>query len=588
MDSNTEMILKIITGVALFLFGMSSMSDGLKKVAGNQMELILYKLTNSPLKGFLLGTAVTCVIQSSSAATVMVVGFVNSGMMKVSQAIAVILGANIGTSITGWIVCMSYIEGAGWASYFSSTMITAVMALAGVLLTMFGKKDTLKHTGNILLGFAVLMTGMSMMSGAVAPLKTNPVFIDTMKNLTNPVLSLLFGILFAGILQSSSAAVGVIQALSTTGALTFASVYPLVMGIGVGASFPVLLSAIGANKNGKRTSITYLLISIICLILGCIVFYPLAALGLVPFAGMVMDPFSTALTNTGFRAIFNTLLLPCVPLIKKLAYLFIPSDPAEEEDLGDFDKLDDRLLTNPSVAYSQAMDVMDGMAKKARKNVLRAIRLLENYTPEGYQKVADLESTLNKYEDKLGKYLVKLTGSGITVEQGQNISKSLQSIADFEAIGDYALAIADQAKAIHQKKQKFSLEAMDELTVIAAAVEEATEHTVKGFIENDSKAAAKVFPLRELISLSSNDVKKRHIKRLSEGKCSMEMGFVQSEILSDMTRIVEHDANISLDVIKLANKDFNVHRFLRKYTEESRGDYSDLLKDYEVKYSIDS
>ncbi len=586
MDSNTEMVLHILCGVALFLFGMSSMSDGLKKVAGNKMELILYKLTNSPIKGFLLGTAVTCVIQSSSAATVMVVGFVNSGMMKVSQAIGVILGANIGTSITGWIVCMSYIEGAGWASYFSSTTITAVMAVIGVLLTMFAKKDALKHTGNILLGFAVLMTGMSMMSGAVAPLKTNPVFIDTMKNLTNPLLSALFGILFAGILQSSSAAVGVLQALSTTGALTFASVYPLIMGIGVGASFPVILSAIGANRNGKRTATIYLLVSIICLILGSAVFYPLAAMNLVPFAGMVMDPFSTALTNTMFRLIFNTLLLPCIPLIKKLSYLIIPSDAAELEDLGDFDKLDPRLLSNPAVAYAQAMDVMDGMARKAKKNVLRAIRLLENYTPEGYKKVAELESTLNKYEDKLGKYLVRLSSSGISMEQSRNISKSLQSIADFEAIGDYALSIADQAKSINQKKQSFSLAAVDELTVIAAAVEEATDLSVKAFIHNDASDAKKVFPLRELISLSSNDIKKRHIQRLKEGKCSMEMGFVQADILANMTRIVDHCANIALDVVKLSNQDFNVHRFLRKYTEENRSEYSDILRDYEIKYSI--
>lgn len=506
--------------------------------------------------------------------------------MKVSQAIGVILGANIGTSITGWIVCMSYIEGAGWASYFSSTTITAVMAIIGVLLTMFGKKDTFKHTGNILLGFAVLMTGMSMMSGAVAPLKSDPIFIDTMKNLTNPFLSMLFGILFAGILQSSSAAIGVLQALSTTGALSFASVYPLVMGIGVGASFPVLLSAIGANKNGKRTSFIYLLISIICLLLGCLVFYPLAAAGLIPFAGMTMDPFSTALTNTGFRLVFNTLLLPFIPLIKKLAYIIIPSDAAELEDTGDFEKLEARLLNNPDIAYATSMEVMDGMAKKAKKNVLRAIRLLEEYSPEGYKKVAELESTLNKYEDKLGKYLVRLSSSEISMEQSRNISKSLQSIADFEAMGDYALQIADVAKSMNEKKQTFSLAAIDELTVIAAAMEEATELAVKAFLNNDAADAKRVFPLRELISLSSNDIKKRHIKRLKEGKCSMEMGFVQADILADMTRIVDHCANISLDIVKFSNQDFDVHRFLRKYTEENRSEYSDILRDYEVKYSI--
>lgn len=586
MNDTVSMILGLLTGVALFLFGMSSMSDGLKKVAGNKMEMILYRLTNSPLKGFLLGTAVTCVIQSSSAATVMVIGFVNSGMMKVTQAIGVILGANIGTSITGWIVCMSFLDGAGWAAYFSSTTITAVMAIAGMLLQMFSKKDTTKSFGNILLGFAVLMTGMSMMSGAVAPLKTDPTFINAMATLNNPMIALLFGILAAAVLQSSSAAVGVVQSLSVTGALTFQSTFPLVMGIGIGASCPVLLAAVGANKDGVRTSLVYLLTAVLSTLLASVVYYPLEAAGILNMASDVMNPFSIAATNTIFRALTMTAMLPFVKQIKKLVFLIVPADPADEEDLGDFDKLEGRLLANPDLAYQAAMDVMEGMGRKARKNVLRAVTLINDYTPEGYRKVSDLEQTLNKYEEKLGKYLVKLTATGVTYRESQNISKSLQAIADFEAIGDYALSIADITKSMKEKKQKFSMPALDELNVIAAAAEEAVTITVDNFMSSNVDEIKRVFALSQLVSLSASQIKKRHISRLKAGTCSMEAGFLQADIISDFQRIVDHCAAIALDVVKEAEKDFSVHRYLRAYTTEMRPDYQEMLRQYETKYSI--
>lgn len=586
MNSTVSMVLSLLTGVALFIFGMGSMSDGLKKVAGNKMEMILYRLTNSPWKGFLLGAAVTCVIQSSSATTVMVVGFVNSGMMKVTQAIGVILGANIGTSITGWIVCMSFLDGAGWASYFSSSTITAVMAVIGMCMHMFGKRDSIKAFGNILLGFAVLMTGMSMMSGSVAPLKENPQFISMMQTLSNPLISLLFGILAAGVLQSSSAAVGVVQSLSVTGALTFESSFPLIMGIGIGASFPVMLAAIGANKDGVRTALVYLLASIISAVLGCALFYPLEMTHVFSFNQMIMDPFSIAAVNTIFRAVTMTLMLPFTKAIKKLTFVLVPSKPEEEEDLDDFDKLESRLLANPDLAYSAAMDVMDGMGRKARKAVIRSVNLINDFSNEGYRKICDLEQSLNKYEEKLGKYLVKLTAAGVTYRESQNISKSLQAIADFEAIGDYSLTIADQTKAMKEKKEKFSLEALDELNVIAAAAEEAVTVTVNSFMNNDTTEIKRVFALSQLVSLSASQIKKRHLARLKAGTCSMELGFVQADIISCYQRIVDHCAAIALDIVKEAEKDFSIHRYLRQYTTEMQPDYAKMLQHYETKYSI--
>lgn len=586
MSETVTMVLSLLMGVSLFLFGMSSMSDGLKKVAGNKMEMILYRLTNTPWKGFLLGTAVTCVIQSSAATTVMVIGFVNSGMMKVAQAIGVILGAEIGTSITGWIVSMSFLDGAGWASYFSSTTISATMAIIGMILHMFAKKDSLKAFGNILLGFAVLMTGMSMMSGAVAPLKTNPFFIETMKTLNNPLISLGFGLLVAMVLQSSSAAVGVVQSLSVTGALTFQAAYPLVMGIAIGAYMPILLAAIGANKDGIRTSFVYLFVSVVGVIIGFFGYYTLEMLHVLNLSKMVMDPFTIAATNSIFRIVTMTMMLPFVSLIKKAIYAIIPSDPSEEEDLGDFDKLEGRLLNNPTLAYQAAMEVMDGMGKKARKNVIRSIRLLNDYSDHGYRKVKDLEKTLNKYEEKLGKYLVKLMATGVTYRESQNISKSLQAMADYEAIGDYSMAIADITRSMAEKKDKFSVEALDELNVIAAATEEAITLTVDSFFSNDDHEARRVFALQRLVSLSASQIKKRHIQRLNEGRCSMELGFVQADIISDLLRIVDHCAAIALDVIKESEKDFSVHRYLHEYSRHNQTEYEQMLHDYEVKYSI--
>ncbi len=589
MSANVLMILSLLSGVALFLYGMGVMGDGLKKVAGNQMELILYKLTNSPLKGFLLGTAVTAVIQSSSATTVMVVGFVNSGMMKVSQAVGVILGANIGTSITGWIVCLSYIDaGSGIASFLSSATITAVVAIIGILLHMFAKNDTLVHLGSIMMGFAVLMTGMSMMSGAVSPLRTNPVFIEIMSSLTNPIVGILFGILFAAVLQSVSASVGVLQALSTTGAITFMAAYPMILGMGVGASVPVLLASIGANKNGKRTAVLYLVVCFIGLILGAVLYYPFNGLLNFNFDATIMNPFSIATLNTLYRIIVMTLMLPLYKVIERILFICIPVSESETEDKAEFELLEERFLTNPDVAYEQSMIVMNGMAKNAKKNVIRSLDLIDNYSEEGYRKVLDLEQTLNKYEDKLGNYLMKISTEGVSDEQGRQINKALQAISDFEKIGDYSLNMADVARHMDRRKRKFSLSALDEVTVVSTAAAEIIEITVDGFINGDPKEIRRVFPLNEMITMDCNEIKKRHVLRLKSGECELEKGFELNDLLNDIQQIGNHCANLALDIIKENEADFNLHRFLTKYQKENKSEFMDVLQEYEVKYALQS
>ena len=584
---NVTMILSLLCGVALFLYGMSEMGDGLKKVAGNQLELILYHLTNSPWKGFLLGTAVTCVIQSSSATTVMVVGFVNSGMMKVSQAIGVILGANIGTAITGWVVCLSYIDaGNGIAALISSATIAAVAAIVGILLHIFAKRETLVHLGTILLGFAVLMTGMSMMSSAVTPLKTNPVFISMMTSLTNPILGILFGIAFAALLQSVSASVGVLQALSVTGAISFQAAFPMILGMGIGASTPILLAAIGANRNGHRTSLVYLLVCTIGMLLGCL-YYPVDAFMHFEMYTAIMNPFSIAALNTIYRMVVMTMMLPFVKGIEYLIYKIIPITDEEKESRANFDLLEERFLSNPDVAYEQSMIVMADMANDTRKNVNRSFSLMHHYDEHNYTRTVELESSLNKYEDKLGNYLVKLMSAGVNLEQSKMINKSLQAISDFEKISDYALDFAQVVRHLHNTKRTFSLQAMDEVTVIMEATKEIVTITVDGFLENDDESMKKVFPLRELITLDCNEAKKQHVLRIKSGECDQSKGYELYDLLNCMLRMSEHCASLALDVIKEAEQDFNVHRFLHKYIEQNKDGYRDMIHHYEEKYSFE-
>ena len=435
-------ILTLLSGVALFLFGMSLMGDGLKSVAGNKLELVLYKLTSTPIKGLLLGTAVTAIIQSSSATTVMVVGFVNSGMMKVSQAIGIIMGANIGTSVTGWILCLSYIEGSnGIAQLLSTATISAIVAIIGIIFKMFVKKTTYKNVGDIMLGFAILMVGMQTMSGAVSPLKENPHFVNLLTTFENPFMGIIVGILFTAVLQSASASVGILQALSVTGSISFAAALPITMGIGVGAACPVLLSSIGTNRNGKRTALIYLLNDLFGMVFWSIVFYSVNAVVHFSFMDMTMRPVTIALMNSVFRMATILVLVPFISKIEKLVFWLIKEDPEDMEEQADFDLLEERFLAYPALAITQSHTAMNGMAKKARKNLNRAFALLKDYSQDKYNKIQQKENLIDKYEDKLGTYLMQLTGHSMSPQQTQQVSKFLHTLSDFERLGDHAVKV---------------------------------------------------------------------------------------------------------------------------------------------------
>ena len=590
-EENEEMgitsILALLSGVALFLFGMSLMGDGLKKAAGEKLELILYKLTSTPIKGVLLGAAVTAVIQSSSATTVMVVGFVNSGMMKVAQAIGIIMGANIGTSITGWILCLSYIEGSnGIAQLLSTATISAVVSIIGILFKTISKKSTYKNVGDIMLGFAILMVGMQSMSGAVSPLKENEHFVNMLTMFSNPIMGILVGILFTAVLQSASASIGILQALSVTGAISFATAFPITMGIGVGAACPVLLSSIGTNKNGKRTALIYLMNDLFGMLFWSITFYLVHAIVHFEFMNMTMTPIAIATLNTVFRLATVVILFPFIKWIERLVFRIVKDSAEDREDQADFDLLEERFLNYPALAIGQSYTAASGMVKKARKNIQRAMGLFSNYDEERYNKVQEKENLIDKYEDKLGSYLMQLTGREMTENQSKQVSILLHTISDFERLGDHAVNLSRSANEMHEKKFNFSDEAVYELAVLSSAVKEILDLTVKSFSDDDIYTAIRVEPLRELINVRCNELKSRHITRLKNGKCDMKQGFAFNNILTDFERIGAHCSNVALALLEVEAEDFDTHEYQKSIREMNNELYTSLYEDYEEKYTI--
>ena len=580
-------ILSLLSGVALFLFGMSLMGDGLKRAAGEKLELILYKLTSSPIKGVLLGAAVTAIIQSSSATTVMVVGFVNSGMMKVAQAMGIIMGANIGTSITGWILCLSYIEGSeGIAQILSTATISALVAIIGILFKMIAKKATYRTVGDIMLGFSILMVGMQTMSGAVSPLRENPHFINMLTMFSNPIMGMLVGIAFTAIIQSASASIGILQALSMTGAISFATAFPITMGIGVGAACPVLLSSIGTNKNGKRTALIYLINDLFGMIFWSVAFYSVNAFVHFGFMNLKMTPIAIAILNTVFRVATVFILFPFIKWIEKFVFYIVKDSEEEREEQADFDLLEERFLAYPALAIAQSHTAINGMSTQARKNIMRSLELLNDYSEDRYVKIQDKENMIDKYEDKLGTYLMKITGQEMTPQQSKLVSIFLRTIGDFERLGDHAVNISKAANEIFEKKLKFSPEGSYELGVLSQTVTEIVNLTIDAFYVNDLDAATKVEPLRKLIEDMCNELASRHIIRLRNGKCELKQGFVFNNLLTDYGRIAAHCSNIAVAMLETEGTDFSTHKYLKNVKKLNRDEYFKVYADYEEKFDI--
>ena len=572
--------------MALFLFGMTLMGDGLKRVAGNRLELVLYRLSGTPLRGVLLGTVVTAVIQSSSATSVMVVGFVNSGMMKLSQAISVIHGALIGTSITGWIISLSSLEGTGWVSLLSTSTLSATVAVVGILLRMFSKKQAHHHIGDILLGFAVLMFGMQSMSTAVSPLRESTRFLQMLTAFSHPLLGIAVGAAFTAVLQSASAAVGILQALSMTGAVTFATAYPLILGIAIGSAVPVLLSALGAKADGRRAAFSYLVIELIGAVVLGLLYYVLDGIVNLGLDGWVVNTVSVAAINTIFRAATAVLLVPFMRPMIRLITALIPESEDEKSAAGDMDRLDERFLQHPALAVEQSRLTVNSMARTARENLLRALGLMHQFSEEGMRKVEQTEDLLDRYEDKIGTYLVKLNTNELNEKQNESVSKYLHTISDFERIGDHAMNLAEAAREIHEKKIAFSGEAEKELRVLTGALSEILELAVASFIQENIDQAYRVEPLEERIDILCDEMKMRHVDRLKAGTCSLSQGFVFNDILTNIERVADHCSNLAIAMIELHADSFDTHDYVINLKELHSHDFDSLYEHYAQKYVI--
>ena len=580
-------LISLLSGIALFLFGMALMGDGLKKVAGNKLEVILFQLTGSPLKGFLLGTGVTAVIQSSSATSVMVVGFVNSGMMKVRQAISIVMGAILGTSITGWIICLSDLGGGGgWIDLFSTATLTGIISVVGIVLRMFSKSQTKRHIGDILMGFAVLMFGMSAMSGAVSPLRSDPTFLRILTTFSNPMLGILFGTLFTCVLQSASAAVGILQALASTGVIDFSMALPIIMGIAIGAALPVLLSAIGANVDGKRTAMVYLVVEVVGVIFWAAAFYLVNAFVHFDFMSMTMSSVSIAFVNTLFRFVKVVILLPFIDVIEKVVDLLVKDKPVQAEATDETIRLEERFIQHPALAIEQSRITINSMAAEAQENLAEAMRLLHHYSDEGYRTVVEMEQVVDRYEDRLGSYLVKLTGQELSSKQNEDASKFLHTISDFERISDHALNIAQTAKEMREKSIVFSDDALRELAVLESALAEIVHITVNAFIRNDLSLASRVEPLEELIDDLCDELKLHHVDRLQKGHCTLLNGFLFNDLLTNYERVADHCSNIAVAMIELESDSFDTHEYLSSIKEMKSDTYERYYEEYSQQYHL--
>lgn len=581
-------VLSLLSGVALFLFGMTLMGDSLKKVAGNKLEIFLYKLSSTPLKGILLGAGVTSVIQSSSATSIMTVGFVNSKMMKVKQAIGIIMGAIIGTSITGWIISLSSINNnaSGILEIVSTESLTALIAIIGIILRMFSKHTKKRHIGEILLGFAVLMFGMQVMSNSVAGLRESEIFINILSTFSNPVVGIIFGALFTAIIQSASAAVGILQALSSTGVITFANSLPIIMGIAIGASLPVIISALGANRDGKKAAWSYLVIDILGCVVFSVVFYSLNSIIHFNFINETMNTFSIALQNTIFRVLIIILLAPFIGLIEKITNLLVKEDTDEIEDINDIDRLEERFIAHPALAIEQSRQTINSMADLTRDNVYLACTLIKNFNDKTFKKVESKEELSDRYEDKLGSYLVRVNRKELSKSLNKNANKFLHVITDLERISDHCLNIAESSKERQENKIEFSKDGKDEIDNLSIAVQDLVTITMTAFVNDDLSLAYSVEPFEQLIDDIVLKMKSNHIERIEQGECTFEHGFLFNDYLTDFERIADHCSNIALAMIELDNDTFDTHKYEEEINKSHKHNYDQIYKQYADKYGI--
>lgn len=576
-------LFSLMGGLALFMYGMDVMGKSLEKAAGSKLSSILGTMTSSPLRGFLLGLGVTAVIQSSSATTVMVVGFVNSGIMSLKQAIGIIMGANVGTTVTSWILSLTGLQGDSFLiKMMKPSSFAPVLAFIGLLLYMGSKKDKKKNVGVILLGFTILMTGMDMMSSSVKPLSTIPEFQQLFVTFSNPILGVVVGAIVTAIIQSSSASVGILQALSSTGAVTFGSALPIIMGQNIGTCVTAVLSSFGTTKNAKRTAAVHLYFNIIGVVACMVLFYGLNSVFNFEFVTSVADQKGIAIVHTAFNIVTTAILLPMSGLLEKMAIATIKDDKEKEE----FALLDALLLNTPSVAVERSRIVAGEMAQLALDGFVKSTSSISHFSDDFMDEIKEMERNVDKYEDKLGDYLVQLAQHDMSSNDNQEVSKILHVINDFERISDYSVNVVGVAKEMMDKQVSFSAEAMKEIAVLEKATHQLMEITGKSFAENDVKTAFEIEPLQHVISDMIKEIKNNHIFRLRNKECTIELGFVLSDLLNAYERASAHCSNVAIAVIEAANDSFAPHESARNYRKDEDSSYQAIYNKNKEKYSL--
>lgn len=580
-------ILTLVGGLALFLFGMDLMGDSLKKLAGGKLESTLAKLTSTRIKGFLLGFIVTAIIQSSSATTVMLVGFVNSGIMKLGQTISIIMGANIGTTVTSWLLSTADIQGtAVLIRLFKPESFTPILALIGFLMTVVAKNDRKRNTGYILIGFAVLMFGMESMSGAMEGLKDNETFTRMLTVFSNPVMGILFGTVFTAIIQSSSASVGVLQALALTCNIPFSTAIPVILGQNIGTTITPILSSLNANTESKRVAMSCLYIKVIGVVVVAGGFYALDGIFGFEFMQSRVSAMNIAVVHTLFNVLSTIILLPFCKLIEKLALRTV-RDKKQTEEQDVFAVLDERFLAIPSFAVEKCKELVCEMANISAQAYKSSVSLIDNYSAEGFAEVERMEGLIDKYEDKTSTYLVRIAESQMSAKDSKVVNELLHCVGDIERISDHALNIAEAAKEVFDKQIEFSEKAKADIKIMAAAVEEILELSIRTLVDEDLEFAKYVEPLEQVIDRLKRKIKGGHIYRLRQGNCTMELGFVLSDILNNFERISDHCSNIAVCFIEITNDSFEVHEYLNQIKSGEETEFSNMYESYKQKYAID-
>ena len=570
-------------GLAFFLYGMSVMSSGLEKAAGGRLEQLLKKMTANPFKSLLLGAGITIAIQSSSAMTVMLVGLVNSGIMELGQTVGVIMGSNIGTTLTAWILSLAGIESdTVWLRLLKPESFSPVVAFIGIILIMVSKENRRRSAGSIMVGFAVLMYGMELMSDSVSPLADMPQFSAILTAFTNPILGVIVGAVFTGVIQSSAASVAILQALSLTGSITYGMALPIIMGQNIGTCVTALLSSIGVNRNARRVAVVHISFNLIGTLVFLVLFFGADLFLHFAFMDWVIDPVGIAMVHSIFNIATTIMLLPFSKQLVRIANIVIPDAAGEQK----FTFVDSRLLATPSVAIAECNNKTIEMARIAKETIVKAISLLDVYNQEVADEVKVNEDKLDLYEDKLGTTLVQLSSKALSDTDSRKVSKQLHTIGDFERIGDHAVNLWKAAEEIHEKDIHFSPQAEGELRTLTAALKEILDITTRAFSEDSLSLAKQVEPLEQVIDCLIADIKSNHIARLQNGQCTIEMGFVLSDILTNCERVSDHCSNIAVAQIETAQNTYQAHEYLNGVKNAGNDDFQQSFDHYRACYSL--